>query len=114
MARETLHRKLAEEFGGQCGASLLESLPRIAEAMNAKKASASFTVTGQFTKKRGKITLEMKPRERIPLAAKKFDVGLHTQSGQLQLFGESAEEADVDSGEDDERGDDAEEESGEE
>jgi len=85
-ASGSLHEKFAEEFGGQCATMMLYSLPRLAAAMQSGNKSASFTVTGQLTRKRGALVLEIKPRERVPLASKKFSVQVDGQ--QLSLLDE--------------------------
>lgn len=97
MPRGSLHEKLAEEFGGHAASMLLNSLPRLAAAMQSGNKSASFTITGQLTRKKGgALVLEIKPRERVPLETKKFSVQL--QGEQLSLLGELTD--DEESGDD--------------
>ena len=93
MARgSSLHEKLANEFGGHCATMLLGSLPRLAAAMQSGNKSASFTVTGQISAKRGVLQLEIKPRERVPLETKKFSMQM--DGDQLSLLDEITNDED--------------------
>jgi len=88
-------RELVTRLSGDFGVNLSGSLPRIAEALDAGQAEASFSVTVQFKiiKRKGEIVgykAEFKPRERVPLEPKEYKLSL--ANGQLSLFqGEPAE-----------------------
>ena len=99
MSRQTRQAALAETIGREIAAKLLESLPRIAQAMKREGATASFSSTAQFTTNReGDLICTVDGRERIPVEPTVLKIGLH--GDQLKLFdgpartddGEDAEE----------------------
>ena len=79
-----LARKLADDFEWQ----LMESLPRIAQAMERDSGDSSFTVTVQFSHRRKKnvdeLVAVLKPRERIALEPVEHKIQLDGE--QLALF----------------------------
>ncbi len=87
------HRELAAKCGDEFSRMMLNSLPRLAEAMKRGSASASFSVTAQFQSKKDEtLEVELHARERIPLEPVTHKVTL--VGGQLSLFsGEPAENA---------------------
>lgn len=96
MSRPTLHERLAEKIGADVARLVLPALPRIALAMKAAGANASYSATAQFGADReGNLVCTITGRERVPSEPVVFKVGLY--GDQMRLFdGAASKPADGD------------------
>ena len=79
--------RLIAQLGADFARALHSSIPRIEDALQKGERQASFTCTAQFKpNKDGGYTVELMPRERIPLPSVEHRLTL--ARGQLLLFTE--------------------------